>query len=400
MRTLSALVLCILLFAVASTRQQASATVMSTSMFMSYFSALYVDAERKGKNNVLELGVKCYEAGLAQHARKCFNTILAKDSTNKIANTYLGRVKVGNKWILPSERDTEMRNENTGKQLWGANFVSKETIEELRKVEQEKLGWQFTHYFSNKDNFVMYAKCNDDNEAWSVSRLIENVLFWFDIEFGDVFGKTKNTFTINIFSSAEEMKDFATEKSGTPVNSLSFFDSKSNTAYAVLGGSGEDARDAIVDATVMGILGLYGYTGQGDGYWVYHAFRQYFVLARCAEDRITIGYHKRVNPDPLETSQRLVRNGLFLSMQSIADSKQSSFDNDPNAELRSSAWIIFHVMNHEHQGYYKKGFHSFLKLAVKGKGNFETLKKMSNYNAIAQMHQEWITMMPPGDVRL
>lgn len=397
MRALTTLLLCGTLLAICSSGQHAAAGGMTTKLFIQMFNQYFSTAEAKSAAHLVELGIKAKTSGLYRHSKKCFEAALVQEPDNKLANQHLGRVKVGKVWMSTQARDAASRKENEGKLLWGDKFVTPETRAELLKAERARVGWNFTHFFNTSEFYTMYFEGENEDEAWSISRLVENTLWAFDLEFGPALGRPKNKLTIHIFSTQEGMNAYVAKATGQAASAPNIFDSRTMAAYAMYGGHPEAGRDMVVEALIRGMLGLHGNNGNVPGHWFHLAFLYYFRMARVDDETVFPGYYRSYQPDLLGIAKKLSDTGLYPSIQALTTPGPEGFVNDGNFEQRASAWALFHILNHEFQGMNKKDFHEYIKGAVKGRADYKNLKKVKNLGAIEKTITALIFELPEID---
>ncbi len=370
---------------------------LDNAEFIKGFEAAFAAAKEKGASKLSALGERCYAAGFWREARKCFEAVLAEKPDDRLANTRLGRVYYRKKWMEPAERDRLLREENAPRRLLGGKFLAPAEYDKALAAARAKVGWDFDFFFALGPRFRLYFKGEED-DAWSVRRLLESFFRAWEMEFGKKVGLPRDPLPVHVFESRAAMEAFVGRATGQAVSAPAIFDPRTAAAYTYYTPKGGDfCRDMIVEAAARGVMGLLGNNGNFAGEWVHIGLVYYFRLARTGDETVFIGAWRPYHPDLAGIAARLAREGSLPAPDSFASLSAPAFSNDPGDTLRAASWALIYYLNHAGQGRWKADFHAFLKGAMKGRASYKFLKKMKRWKEIEKGFAPFVRSLTPAE---
>ncbi|MFA4985209.1 MAG: hypothetical protein WC712_01370 [Candidatus Brocadiia bacterium] len=343
--------------------------------FLTGFPAEFEQAKGKGLAAIDALARKCVVSGLFKQARECAAEALKLKADDPTANEISGRVLVDKAWLTPAERDAKYAQANPGKLLWGAKYVTSAEMEELRKKERAKIGWECDSYFSDQSGFVLHFKGPYD-DAMSVRRLVEATVRGWSSEFGTSVGMPRDALSVHVFDKQQEMSSFVARVTGQAASSPNVFDPKTLSSFVVFNQDNEMfSRDMVVEAVIRGILGMLGENGDRTSLWFHYAFLYYFRIARDGPESIAHGFIRKYAPDLRTIAVETVAGDNMFDLKGLLSGGSAYFSDDPKSSRRAVSYAVFYIVNFEFQGLYKADFHAFLKAAFRGKCDYKAFSQ-------------------------
>jgi hypothetical protein len=366
----------------------AFADMIYNQAFIGYFEYNHQLAQKKGLPTLVDLANYCQQAGRAKHARLLWKEVLTLKKDYPPAHEFLGRVKIGKEWMMPSERDAAAVKANEGKKQWGGEFIERALLEQRRKemMEAEKL--DFPPFYHKSAGVELILSDLSPDEGWTDSRLVESILTVFDRDF-DSLGKPKGSIRIIMFPSLQSLERTWGEKTGRKAPSKCYYDEGSSTVLCVYD------SEAMIRATIIGRLATLGVDIAKAQPWAFEALVAYFELARDESDRITPGFVAEKGRDVIMSA---VEGDLTFDAARLTElirCKPEDFEMDL-AKNRASAWSLLYLCQHEYQGFWRKEFGRFLRTALAGKANYDALKKMNHWNLLFGQMKELTRQIPVG----